>query len=501
MSTVQAVPQPADRDPRVPDGLPAASGVGLDSRLVGPGDVYVALPGSSTHGARYAAQAAAAGAVAVLTDAEGVALAGDVGVPVVEVPDPRAAMGPLAAAVYGDPAARLGLFAVTGTNGKTTTAHLVEAGLRALGHSVGIIGTNGFAVDGRGLDRARTTVTTPESPDLHALLAAMADQGADRVVMEVSSIAMAYRRTAGARFAAAGFTNLGRDHLDFHADMEEYFAAKASLFTPEHVAAAAIVTTDEWGRRLAGTIRAAGELPLLTVGAEDADFRVLRTGADAAGRTEVNAATPDGQLDFALALPGAYNITNALTALAMLRAAGLDAATAARGLADATVPGRMQRIWLDGDAPEVYVDFAHTPQAIDAALAAAGERGQRVIAVFGCGGDRDRAKREPMGAAAARRAAVVLVTDDNPRTEDPAAIRAAALAGARAAAGPDTVVRDAGGRADAIAEALTLAAPGDVVAILGKGHERGQEIAGEILPFDDAEVVTRTWAGLAGERG
>ncbi|WP_392508348.1 UDP-N-acetylmuramoyl-L-alanyl-D-glutamate--2,6-diaminopimelate ligase [Naumannella halotolerans] len=497
-------------DPRLPAGLPTGvTGVVLDSRQVGPGDLYVALPGTNTHGARFAAAARDAGALAVLTDPAGAALIGELDIPVLQVADPRAVMGPLAAVVHGEPAQRLRLVAVTGTNGKTTTAHLIEAGLRAVGDHVGVIGTNGFAVDGRPLDRRRTTVTTPESPDLHALLADMAGQGAVDVVMEVSSIAMAYQRTAGARFEVSAFTNLGRDHLDFHADMEEYFEAKASLFTPEHSRRAVVVIGDgtgEYGQRLADRITAAGELPLLTVGAPEADYHPLEVRTEN-GRTEILAATPHGELRFSTPLPGRYNVRNALTALACVDSLGLDIGTAARGLASATVPGRMQPVVLSGDAPQVFVDFAHTPQAVEAALTAAGEGGRRVIAVLGCGGDRDREKRGPMGAAAARRAAVVLITDDNPRTEDPAAIRAAALTGAREAVdqladeGREVDLRDAGDRRSAIRTALALAAPGDVVAVLGKGHEQGQEIAGEVRPFDDATVIAECWSALSeGER-
>jgi len=475
------------------------TGITSDSRLVAPGDLYVALPGAARHGADFVPQAITAGAVAVLTDAAGRASIGTTGVPVLVVDDPRRDMAQLAARIYAHPADVLDMYAVTGTNGKTTTTFLLEAALRAAGHHAGIVGTIGYLLDGVPLQTVRTTVTTPESTEVHALLGHLRDRGADSVVMEVSSHALVLGRADAITFDVAAFTNFGRDHLDFHGDEESYFAAKASLFTAERTRHAVINRDDPRAAQLIGPIQAAGEIGLTTISLSDpaADYWAssVHTGAD--GRSRVSARTRSRSLDFTLSLPGEFNVRNALTALAMLDVTGIDLEAAAAGLAAAQVPGRMQRVDLGPEAPLIYVDFAHTPQAVAAALAAI--RSRRSIAVLGCGGDRDRAKRRPMGAAAAYAADLVIVTDDNPRSEDPAAIRAEVLAGAlaaqRAGSLPVTAV-DGGDRRSAIALALSQARPEDAVAILGKGHELGQEIGGQILPFDDATVVREQWAAL-----
>ena len=473
--------------------LPGASGVltgvAFDSRAVAPGDLYVGLPGARAHGASFAAQAAAAGALAVLTDAAGAALAEPAGLPVLVVDDPRAAMAPLAADVYGRPGEALDLFAVTGTNGKTSTVFLLEAALAALGRTVATIGTIGFRVAGQPLDVARTTITTPEAPDLQALLAVLRERGADTVAMEVSSHALALHRADALTFDAAGFTMLGQDHLEFHHTLEEYFAAKARLFVDGRTRAAVVNTDDPWGRRLAALARADGTRVVTTL-ADDADLRVVAAEPLADGGSRVRLAHPGGETVFDLSMLGDFNVANAVTALGLVHAAGLDVDAAAAGLAAAQVPGRMQRVDLGPDAPHAVVDFAHTPQAVAAALAALPRTGRR-IAVLGAGGDRDPSKRGPMGRAAAEAADLVVVTDDNPRSEEPAAIRAAVLAGAREAGGAEVV--DGGDRRAAIARALRLARPADWVAVLGKGHETGQDVAGVISPFDDVAVIRETW--------
>ncbi len=489
----------ADLVPGAPGRL---TGVSLDSRRVQPGDLYVGLPGTVTHGARYAVQAVARGAVAVLTDAAGSAWASEAGVPVAVVADPRAAMAEVAASIYGHPTRSLQIFGVTGTNGKTSTVVLLEAALQAVGRSVATIGTLGFRALGEPLDAVSSTITTPESPDLQALLAVMVERGADAVAMEVSSHALALHRTDSIGFDVAGFTMLGQDHLDFHADTEDYFAAKTRLFLGGACRVAVVPADDPWGRRLADLVGADGRPRLVTTSADGtpADYRVTASEALADGGSRVTLAHPGGEVAFEVSLLGEFNVRNALTALAMVGAAGHDVATAAAGLAAAQIPGRMQRIELGQDAPHVVVDFAHTPQAIAAALGALPATGRR-IAVTGAGGDRDATKRGPMGAAAAEGADLVVVTDDNPRSEDPAAIRAAVLAGARAAL--DAADRDpglaidGGDRRAAIGRALAEAGPGDWVVLLGKGHEQGQDIGGVVTPFDDAAVVARCWA----ERG
>jgi UDP-N-acetylmuramoyl-L-alanyl-D-glutamate--2,6-diaminopimelate ligase len=477
---------------------PVVSGISIDSRLVRPGDLYVALPGAHHHGAEFAAQAAQAGAVAILTDAAGHRMVNGVKLPVIVVAHPRQAMAGVAATIYGRPADALTMCAVTGTNGKTTTTFLLEAALRAGGVSTGLVGTVGFQLNGVALDCVSTTVTTPESTDLQGLLAFLLEEGAETVVMEVSSHALVLGRADAITFDVAAFTNLGRDHLDFHGDVESYFEAKASLFMPDRTRHAVINIDDPRGRELARSIGRQAGIGITTVSLDcDASCRALAYQAFPDGRVAVQADLRGHDLEFDLKLPGDFNIRNALTALAMVDAIGGDLERAAAGLAQANVSGRMQRVELGPSAPLVYVDFAHTPQAIAAALEAVGSR--RRIVVVGCGGDRDPLKREPMGESAARHADVVIATDDNPRSEEPAAIRAHLIRGARAAArryGLATEVIDGGDRRSAINLALQLAAPGDVVAILGKGHELGQEIAGTVLPFSDPVVAGEEWAAL-----
>lgn len=478
----------------LPGTDPEVSDVVLDSRRVEKGVVYVGLPGSAHHGAQFAAEARSRGAVALLTDDLGAQLVGEVDIPVAISADPRAAMGIAAARVHGHPADAMTTFAVTGTNGKSTTVIMIDAMLRAAGIRVGSIGTLGFLVDGVALEMERTTITTPESPDLQQILVRMGEQGVTHMAMEVSSHALVLERVAGMCFDIAGFTNLGRDHLDFHRTMENYFDAKAQLFTPARSRRAVITIDHEPGRRMADRARAAG-LEVTTVGfVEDADHRIIAHRPDGLGQV-MTLAHPGGRLEIPVGLPGEYNLANAALGLAMVERSGVDLETAARGLAQVVIPGRMQPVVLSAGAPRVYVDFAHTPQAIDSALGALDQPGRagRIIAVIGAGGDRDPDKREPMGRAAAQTADVVIVTDDNPRSEDPAQIRARVLAGACSVTDRPVRVIDGGDRRHAIATAISLADPQDAVAILGKGHEKTQQLADRVIAFDDVAEVRSAW--------
>ena len=475
-------------DSLAPGASGRLTGICLDSRQILPGDLYVALPGQHVHGASFAEQAVERGALAILTDAAGAASI-EVGVPVVVRPDPRAEMGELAAAIYGRPSQHLEMFGVTGTNGKTSTVFLLEAGLAALGRRVATIGTIGFRIDGSAVATPRGTVTTPDAPDLQGMLGHMVEAGVDAVAMEVSSHALALHRATEIGFDVAAFTMLGQDHLDFHATMDDYFEAKTRLFLGGRARIAVINIDDPWGRRLADLVRADGHARVVTTAVQaDADYRVLDWSTAPDGSSTVRLAHPGGELRYGISMLGDFNVRNSLTALAMLGSAGLDVAVAAAGLITAQVPGRMQKVDLGPDAPHVVVDFAHTPTAVAAALRAL-PSGGRHIAVLGAGGDRDPGKREPMGRAAAEAADVVIVTDDNPRSEVPEAIRAAVLAGARHGARDGVRVIDGGERRAAIAAALELADPSDWVAILGKGHETGQTIGDRVWPFDDVEVV------------
>jgi UDP-N-acetylmuramoyl-L-alanyl-D-glutamate--2,6-diaminopimelate ligase len=473
----------------------AVTGVTHDSRDVRPGDLYAALPGFVTHGAEFVAQATGLGAVALLTDPAGAERCAATGLPVVVVDDPRAVLGAVADLVYDHPSRDLGVVGVTGTNGKTTTTYLVDAGFRAAGLTTGLIGTTGTHV---GDDVVPTVRTTPEATDVHALLALMRERGVTHVSMEVSSHALVLGRADGVRFAAAGFTNLSPDHLDFHGDMESYFEAKARLFDRARTSTAVVCVDDGWGARMARVAADAG-LEVTTYSTVGPAAWMVEGVVAVPGGSVARALGPDGaDVPLEVRMPGSFNVANGLGALALLVAAGLDPLQAADGIAASPgVPGRMQRI-EDPDATRsllALVDYAHTPDAVERAVVAAreGARG-RVVVVLGAGGDRDQQKRPAMGEAAARLADVVVVTDDNPRSEDPADIRAAVLSGALGAAGARTDVREVGDRRTAIHEAVALAHRGDVVLVLGKGHEQGQEVAGSVAPFDDRTVLAEALA-------
>ena len=469
---------------------PLVTGITLNSRSVQPGDLYVALPGAHTHGARYAADAAGNGAVAVLTDVDGAGMAVEAGLPVLVMPAPREHLGDVAAWLFGYPATQLTMFGVTGTNGKTTTTFLLDSALRQGGWVTGMVGTVQTRIAGDVQDSVRTT---PEATDLQALLAAMVHSGARACSMEVSSHALALSRVDGIVFDVAGFTNLSQDHLDFHPTMTDYFAAKAQLFTPAHARRGVVCVDDDWGQQLARQ----AQIPVVTLAtagpcATDPDWSVTDRRPDGGGTRFTLQGPVSVQVAARCPLPGDFNVANTALALVMMAESGVDLADAAAWMSDAeSVPGRMQQVTGLGAAgePLAVVDYAHTPDAVAAAARALRDRGSPLVVVLGAGGDRDRQKRPLMGAAAAGVADIVIVTDDNPRSEDPAAIRASVLAGARAAAGPAVTVTEIEGRAGAIAQAVRLAWGGGTVLLAGKGHERGQEIAGVVHRFDDRAVL------------
>lgn len=459
------------------------------------GDLFVGVPGSRAHGATFAAEAVAAGALAVLTDSEGAAHTAGLDVPVLIVEELRKGLGHAAAQVYGDPSRKLRMLGITGTSGKTTTAYMIRGVLESAGITSGLIGTVETLIGDRSLAHTPgASFTTPEAPDLQALLAVMAERGVTDVVMEVSSHALQLGRIAGIEFAVAGFANLSQDHLDFHHTMDEYFAAKSLLFDGRagvHV----LNIDDPWAARLLQ--RPAPTVTISPSGAE-ADWRVVG-GVDAAGAgTRFTVAGPQGlTVDLNLSLPGAFNGANALMALAVTHRIGIDPHQAAEALRSVRVPGRMERVDAGQDFLAL-VDYSHKPAAVEAALRSV--RAQvpgRVLLVLGCGGDRDAGKRPIMGEVGAREADLLVVTDDNPRTEDPAAIRAAMLAGARAVPPAERgEVLEIGDRAQAIREAVRQAARGDVVLVAGKGHETGQYVGGVVHPFDDREALRSALAGL-----
>jgi UDP-N-acetylmuramoyl-L-alanyl-D-glutamate--2,6-diaminopimelate ligase len=471
-------------------GDTAVIGVTLRAQHVRAGDLFAALPGAKAHGADFAEDAVRAGAAAVLTDPAGATRPGLAGLPLLVHDNPRSVLGAVASRIYGDPSHHVAVLGVTGTSGKTTTTTMVEAGLAAAGRTAGLIGTTGTRIAG---ERVASALTTPEAPDLQALLAVMAERGVTHVAMEVSSHALVLGRVAGVRFAVGAFTNLSQDHLDFHADMEDYFAAKARLFDGR--SRTEIVCTDsEWGRRLVkpGTVA----VSTLHTSPGERGWAAVDVAAEPDGGQSFTALGPAGlRIDVTLRLPGTFNVANALLAVAILHEVGVAPSAIATGLAAVDVPGRMERVDLGQDFTAV-VDYSHKPAAVALALDAVraqlvrAGRGGRVLTVLGCGGDRDTGKRPLMGEAAARRSALLVVTDDNSRCEDPAAIRAAMLAGALAV--PEDQrgeVIEIGDRRAAIEHAVAAAHPGDVVVVAGKGHETGQEVAGVVHPFADREEL------------
>jgi len=468
----------------------AVTGATLRAQHVLPGDLFAALPGARVHGADFAAEAIRAGAVAVLTDEAGAARPAlrDATIPVLLHDDPRQVLGSVAAWIYGEPSLHLAAIGVTGTSGKTTTTYMIESGLKAAGLRTGLVGTVETRIAG---ERLASAFTTPEAPDLQALFAVMVERGVTHVPMEVSSHALALGRVAGTRFTVGAFTNLSRDHLDFHPDMEDYFQAKALLFDGRSTTE--VVCVDgEWGKRLVTP----HTVTVSTQGGGDWTASGLATSF--AGEQTFTIHGKGVTIPVTLPMPGSFNVANALLAAACLHAVGVAPAEIAAGLGAVEVPGRMERVAIGQDFTAV-VDYAHKPAAVALALDAMRARTDgRVLVVLGCGGDRDVEKRPMMGEAAARRSELLIVTDDNPRSEDPAAIRAATVAGAEAVPpGERGEVLDIGDRRAAITEAVNRARPGDVVVIAGKGHETGQEIDGVVHPFSDHdELRAAIWERL-----
>jgi UDP-N-acetylmuramoyl-L-alanyl-D-glutamate--2,6-diaminopimelate ligase len=481
-----ALPDARGGFPGGQDGDVEIAGLAYDSRVVAPGELFLAVSGFTADGHRFAPQAVQRGAAALVVERPL-----GLGVPELLVPSARAAMAPLAARFYGDPSLELKVVGITGTNGKTTTAYLTRALLEACGLQCGLLGTVTSVIGG---SEHAVSRTTPEAIDLQRTLRAMLDGGDRACAMEVSSHALELGRTDAIHFAAAVFTNLTQDHLDFHDSMEGYFLAKRRLFKPEHgepPEVGIVNVADGYGRRLAGEIE--GVRTFALDAPADYSARELRCGFEGCRFT---LRSPVGERELKLPLPGRFNVANALGALAAAHALGGELDTIAAALErGARVPGRFEPVDAGQDFA-VLVDYAHTPDSLENVLRAARELavagvrgGGRVICVFGAGGDRDRGKRPLMGEIATRLADLVIVTSDNPRSEDPEAIIAEIMAGATAG-GSHSHVRALADRRAAIAEAVEAASAGDVLVIAGKGHEQGQELAaGRKLPFDDVAVA------------
>ena len=475
-------------------------GVQNDSRAVEPGDMFVVRRGAHHDGRAFVDGALKQGAVALLAE-KGLELSASV--PVLRVPSVADGLAYAAAAVYGHPAFALDVVGITGTNGKTTTSHLVRAAIDgAYGKELcGIVGTVGHSFAGRTIEASHTT---PEADELARILAVMRKRGATAVAMEVSSIALVLRRVAAVRFRVAAFTNLTQDHLDFHGSMDEYAEAKLALFTTMKPGLGVVCTDGELGKKIASVIKTKCLRVRTPIGAKDADVYPLAIDAKRSGM-RILAAVPGGPakgLAIETHLVGMHNVENLLVAIGVVAALELDLERAAAALAtEPGAPGRLERCDGPDDDVVVLVDYAHTPDALGRVLDTVRGVGERVICVFGCGGDRDPTKRKPMGEAVGRRADIAIITNDNPRTENPVSIAGPIEQGVRAGG---LVPRNGGNgyvveldRARAIRLAVQIAAPGDVVLVAGKGHEDYQIIGHEKRSFDD-RVEAR--AALASRR-
>jgi UDP-N-acetylmuramoyl-L-alanyl-D-glutamate--2,6-diaminopimelate ligase len=479
-------------------------GATVDSREVQPGDLFGAFPGLKVHGARFAEQAVLAGAAAILTDAEGAELCAESvpATPVLVAANPRDAMGEASALIFGDPSRKLTFVGVTGTNGKTTTSYFIDNAFAQVHSRRGILGTVELRVCDEAIESPRTTV---EAPVLHGLLARMVEEGVTAAVTEVSSHAAALDRIAGVDFAVAVFTNLQWDHLDFHETMDRYLADKAKLFAPGRARRGVICIDDEYTQRLARevqipceTVSTRPESPRGDWNVEDADI-----GLDGVG-SSFTLIAPDGSRHAAESpLPGLVNVSNAAVAIVAAHAAGVPLDAAIRGVATAhAVPGRMERVVERSELdPLAIVDYAHTPDALTLALQ--GVRPitpGRLILIFGSDGDRDQGKRPVMGEIAARLADVIVLTDENPRSEEPAAIRSAIREGIQRVRPDLKDVHEIEPRVAAVEYGLRLGRPGDTVMVTGKGHEPTQEIAGVFHRYNDRDAYLAAQERIEAER-
>ncbi len=472
------------------------TGLAVDSREVKPGYLFGAMPGTNTHGGEFISFALRMGAAAVLTDREGARIAktelekSDAALVVVQ--DPRQALA-YAAALWFEQQPKT-VVAITGTNGKTSVASFTRQIWEVLGHSAVNLGTTGV----EGALSKPLTHTTPEPITLHRVLAEVAEEGVSHAAMEASSHGLAQRRLDGVGLAAAAFTNITQDHLDYHSDFEDYFQAKASLFTRvlSEDGTAVLNIDDPAGRRMVGVAEARGQ-DILTVGtAEDAALRLTRQSFEPTGQT-VRFEWAGKARQVRLELVGGFQAHNALVAAGLAIATGAEPGAAFAAMERLqTVRGRMELAATRTNGAAVYVDYAHTPDAVRTALAALRPHVMgRIVVVFGAGGDRDRGKRPLMGAAAADGADLSIVTDDNPRSEDPGSIRAAILEAMPSDQGQVTEIGD---RAEAILRGVDALGPGDALLIAGKGHETGQIVGDDVLPFDDAEQASVSVAALDG---
>jgi len=455
------------------------NGISNKSKEIDLNELFVAMPGEKTHGAKFVQEAINNGAKAVLTDSNGADLITEVQVPVLVTQDVKKIVGEISSHIYENPSQKMDVFGITGTNGKTTTAWLLKAGLEHCGIHTGLLGTAGIDIPGLKIESERTT---PEASELQKILALAFQNGAKAISMEVSSHALTLGRVNGTRFKAVGFTNLSQDHLDFHKNMQDYFEAKSLLFKDNFSNEAVITTNDYWGKKL----ETLSDLNVESLGGDVENYWRVTDITAALGHVDFKLTKSNKQsFDINLSFAGSFNAFNASLAIALANKLNIDLPTFIKGIENIQIPGRMQPIIVPG-APLAIVDYAHSPEAILNVLSTLRkETKEKLITIIGAGGNRDKEKRSKMGSAVEKYSDLIIVTDDNPRDENPEEIRASVISGIK----DKKCILEIGNRKDAIQKAISIATDLDTIAVLGKGHENYQEIKGEVLPFSDYLVT------------
>ena len=458
------------------------NGISNKSKDIDLNELFVAIPGEKTHGANFAQEAINNGAKAVLTDLNGAEIMSEVQVPVLVAQDVKKIVGEVSSHVYENPSQKMDVFGITGTNGKTTTAWLLKAGLEQCEIKTGLLGTAGIEIPGLKIESERTT---PEATELQKILALAYENGARAISMEVSSHALTLGRVNGTRFKAVGFTNLSQDHLDFHKNMQDYFEAKTLLFKDNFSNQAIITTNDSWGKKLENLTK----LNVESLGGDVENYWRVTDITAALGHVDFKLTKSNKQsFNINLSFAGSFNAFNASMAIALADKLNIDLITFIKGLENVQIPGRMQPVIFPG-APLAIVDYAHSPEAIENVLATLRKETKgKLITIIGAGGNRDKEKRPKMGSAVEKYSDFIIVTDDNPRDENPAEIRASLISGIK----DKESILEIGNRKDAIQKAISIATNLDTIAVLGKGHENYQEIKGEVFPFSDYSVTNNT---------
>lgn len=455
------------------------NGISNKSKDIDLNELFVAIPGEKTHGANFTQEAINNGAKAVLTDLKGAEIISEIQVPVLVAQDVKKIVGEVSSHIYEDPSQKMDVFGITGTNGKTTTAWLLKAGLEQCGIKTGLLGTAGNEIPGLKIESERTT---PEATELQKILALAYENGARAISMEVSSHALTLGRVNGTRFKTVGFTNLSQDHLDFHKNMQDYFEAKTLLFNDNFSNQAIITTNDSWGKKLESLTK----INVESLGGDVENYWRVTDITAALGHVDFKLTKSNKQsFNINLSFAGSFNAFNASMAVALADKLNVDLMTFIKGLENIQIPGRMQPVIVPG-APLAIIDYAHSPEAIENVLSTLRKETKgKLITIIGAGGNRDKEKRPKMGSAVEKYSDLMIVTDDNPRDENPVEIRASVMSGMK----DKESILEIGNRKEAIQKAISIATDLDTIAVLGRGHENYQEIKGEVFPFSDYDVT------------